>query len=57
MLAVDLEDLRRIPAVIGVAAGPEKTVGVLAALRGGLVGGLIVDASLAHSILSAEGVL
>ena len=57
VLAVDLDDLRRIPTVIGVATGPEKTSGVLAALRGGLVDGLIIDAGLAHSILTADGVL
>jgi DNA-binding transcriptional regulator LsrR (DeoR family) len=57
VLAVDLDDLRRIPTVIGVATGSEKTTGVLAALRGGLVDGLITDAGLAHSILTGDGVL
>jgi DNA-binding transcriptional regulator LsrR (DeoR family) len=57
VLGVDLDDLRRIPTVIGVATGAERTATVHAALRGGLVRGLITDASLAHSILSAEGVL
>jgi DNA-binding transcriptional regulator LsrR (DeoR family) len=57
VLAVDLDDLRRIPTVVGVVTGSEKTAGVLAALRGGLVGGLITDAGLAHSILTGDGVL
>jgi DNA-binding transcriptional regulator LsrR (DeoR family) len=57
VLAVDLDDLRRIPTVVGVAAGAEKTAAVHAALRGGFLGGLIIDACLAHSVLSAEGVL
>jgi DNA-binding transcriptional regulator LsrR (DeoR family) len=57
VLAVDLDDLRRIPTVIGVATGSEKTAAVLAALRGGLVDGLVADACLAHSILTAEGAL
>ena len=57
VLAVDLDDLRRIPTVIGVATGSEKTAGVLAALRGGLVDGLITDAGLAHSTLTGDGVL
>jgi DNA-binding transcriptional regulator LsrR (DeoR family) len=57
VLAVDLDDLRRIPKVVGVVTGSEKTAGVLAALRGGLVGGLITDAGLAHSILTGDGVL
>ena len=37
--------------------GADKAAAVHAALRGGLVDGLIADACLAHSILSAEGVL
>jgi DNA-binding transcriptional regulator LsrR (DeoR family) len=57
VLAVDLDDLRRIPTAVGVATGPEKTGAVLAALRGGILDGLIADASLAHSILTADGVL
>jgi DNA-binding transcriptional regulator LsrR (DeoR family) len=57
VLGVDLDDLRRIPTVVGVAVGAEKAATVRAALRGGLVSGLITDAGLAHSILSAEGVL
>jgi DNA-binding transcriptional regulator LsrR (DeoR family) len=52
VLAVDLEDLRRIPTVIGVATGVEKAPGVLGALRGELVDGLIIDASLALALLS-----
>jgi len=43
--------------VVGVAAGAEKAAAVLAALRGGIIDGLIADASLAHSILTAVGVL
>ena len=57
VLGVDLDDLRCIPTVVGVAVGAEKAATVRAALRGGLVRGLITDAGLAHSILSAEGVL
>lgn len=55
VLAIDLADLRRIPVVIGVASGSEKAPGVLGALRGTMLDGLIVDASLAHSILTADG--
>src|SRR5690349_21815448 len=43
VLAIDLDRLRRIPTVIGVATGVEKAVGVLGALRGGLVDGLVAD--------------
>ncbi len=51
VLAVDLDDLRRVPTVVGVAAGPEKAAGVLAAVRGGVVDGLVVDARLAQGVL------
>jgi DNA-binding transcriptional regulator LsrR (DeoR family) len=57
VLAVELEDLRHIPTVVGVAIGAEKTPGVLAALRGRILDGLITDACLAHSILTAGGPL
>jgi len=52
VLAVELDDLRRIPTVIGVATGPDKAPGVLGALRGELVDGLITDASLALALVS-----
>lgn len=51
VLAVSLEDLRRIPTVVGLAAGVEKARGVLGALRGRYVDVLICDASLAERLL------
>jgi deoxyribonucleoside regulator len=42
-LAVDLEDLRRIPAVIAVAGGLEKAEAIAGALRGRLVDILVTD--------------
>lgn len=54
VLAVELEELRRIPVVVGVATGAEKIAGVLGALRGGFIGGLITDSGLAHALLSAH---
>jgi DNA-binding transcriptional regulator LsrR (DeoR family) len=54
VLAVDLGDLRRIPTVMGVAIGVEKAAGVLGALRGRLVNGLVIDANLAHAVLTAD---
>lgn len=55
VLAVELDDLRRISTVVGVATGSGKTAGVLAALRGRLLDGLVTDVGLAHSVLSAAG--
>lgn len=52
VLAVDLEDLRRIPTVVGVAAGAEKAPGVLGAVRGGYLDVLICDSSLARGVLA-----
>ena len=51
VLAVTLDELKRIPVVVGLAAGGEKARGVLGALRGGIVNSLITDASLAHAVL------
>jgi DNA-binding transcriptional regulator LsrR (DeoR family) len=57
VLAVDLDDLHAVPTMVGIATGSEKTVGVLAALKGRLVNGLITDAFLAHSVLTTDGLL
>jgi DNA-binding transcriptional regulator LsrR (DeoR family) len=54
VIAIELDELRRIPTVIGVATGVEKTAGVLGALRGGIIDGLITDASLALALLSGS---
>ena len=51
VLAIDLDELRAIPTVIGVATGVDKVPGVLGALRGGLVDGLVADAGLALALL------
>lgn len=52
ILAVTLEDLARIPNVVGVAYGRAKTPGVLGALRGHLVDSLVCDETLARSLVS-----
>jgi DNA-binding transcriptional regulator LsrR (DeoR family) len=54
VLAVDLHDLRHVPTVVGVATGADKAIGVLGALRGGIVNGLVIDANLAHAVLTAD---
>ena len=41
------EDLARVPEVVAVVAGASKAPAVRAALKGGLVHGLVVDATLA----------
>jgi DNA-binding transcriptional regulator LsrR (DeoR family) len=52
VIAVELEELAAIPTVVGVATGAEKAPGVLGAIRGGIIDGLITDASLALALLS-----
>src|SRR4051812_5678771 len=52
IVAVTLEDLSRIPNVVGVAYGRAKTPGVLGAIRGHLVDSLVCDETLARSLLS-----
>lgn len=50
-IAVDLERLRRIPLVIGVAWGEPKVVALLAALRGGFLSALVTDRTTAIHLL------
>ncbi|GAB3050606.1 sugar-binding transcriptional regulator [Sediminivirga luteola] len=51
VIAVELDALRTIPTVVGVAAGARKAQGTLGALRGGLVDVLITDLDLAEHLL------
>lgn len=55
VLAVTLDDLRAIPTVAGIAAGPEKALGILGALRGGIIDVLICDQQAASSVLRLDG--
>jgi DNA-binding transcriptional regulator LsrR (DeoR family) len=54
VLAVTLDDLRAIPTVAGVAAGPEKALGILGALHGRIIDVLICDEAAARSVLTLE---
>jgi DNA-binding transcriptional regulator LsrR (DeoR family) len=51
VIAVDLERLAAIPTVVGVVTGVEKASGVLGAIRGGIVHGLVTDSALALALL------
>ena len=57
VLAVTLQDLRRIPLVVGLASGKEKAPGILGAVRGRVVDVLVCDAGAARAVLAldAEG--
>jgi len=51
-VGLTLEDLRRIPSVIGVAGGPDKHAAILGALRARLMSVLITDAGSANYLIS-----
>jgi len=53
ILAVELDDLRRIPTVVGVAGGMEKAEAIAGALRGRLVNVLVTDHLAARAVLRA----
>jgi DNA-binding transcriptional regulator LsrR (DeoR family) len=52
VLAVDLDDVRRIPLTMGVASGRDKARAIVAASRGRLIDGLITDTQTARAVLS-----
>lgn len=43
VLSIDLEQIRRIPHVIGVVAGGDRSAAIAAAIRGGLLKALVID--------------
>ncbi len=52
VISIELDYLRKIPNVIGVAAGAERAPAVLAALRGGYIKSLLLDESGAEALLA-----
>ena len=54
IMALDLEDLRRINPVIAVAGGPDKVQAILGAIRGGYVDVLIIDDRTARAVLEFD---
>ncbi len=53
VISIELDYLRRIPHVIGVAAGAERAPALRGALQGGLVKSLLVDEPLAQAVLAS----
>ena len=51
VLAVTLDDLRSVPTVAGIAAGPEKALGILGALVGLIIDVLLCDRQAARAVL------
>lgn len=56
VIGMTLEQLKRVPKVVGVAGGLRKAEAIHAALRGGWIDVLITDAQVAEAILAAETV-
>jgi deoxyribonucleoside regulator len=56
VIAVDLEQLRKIPLVIGVAAGAEKAASIVAGLRGKYLKALVIDELAALNVLKLENI-
>jgi deoxyribonucleoside regulator len=52
LIGISPEDLLKIPVIIGMACGSEKTNAVLGALRGGFINTLVTDENIALRILS-----
>jgi DNA-binding transcriptional regulator LsrR (DeoR family) len=52
LVSLDLSELKRIPQVIAVAAGPAKVRPILGALRGGYLAHLVTDADTVRSLLA-----
>ena len=51
-ISIELDYLRRIPQVIGVAAGPDRAPAVAGAMRGGLLKSLLIDERGAEALLA-----
>jgi DNA-binding transcriptional regulator LsrR (DeoR family) len=51
MIGIDAEQMRAIPEVVVIPYGTAKAPAVRAALRSGLVGGIVTHTSLAHAVL------
>ncbi len=53
VMSVDAEQLRKIPQVIGVVSGSDRSDAIAAAIRGKLLKGLIIDETGAAALLAA----
>jgi deoxyribonucleoside regulator len=56
VLSIDLEQLRRIPQVIGIVAGGGRSAAIVAAIRGGLLKSLVADEGTARILAGVPGV-
>ena len=54
LIGVDIDDVRRVPLSIGVAAGSQKVAPISGVLRGGYLKTLVTDEPTAFSLLDAQ---
>jgi deoxyribonucleoside regulator len=54
VISVQVEQLRRIPQVVAVVSGNDRSQAILAAIRGGLIKSLVIDELGASALLAAE---
>lgn len=54
LISISLEQIRRVPMIISLAAGAEKAIPVIAAAKGGFVHVLIIDEVAALTIMDLE---
>jgi DNA-binding transcriptional regulator LsrR (DeoR family) len=55
LIGVDIDDVRRTPLSIGVAAGPQKVGPIRGVLRGGYLKSLVTDEPTAYAVLEMPG--
>lgn len=55
MIGLSANELSGIPAIVGVASGPEKIAAISAALRGGWLHYLATDSDTAEAVLALDG--
>jgi DNA-binding transcriptional regulator LsrR (DeoR family) len=51
IIGMTLEQIRRVPRIVGVSGGPDKPTAIRAALQGGLINVLITDSVTAETLL------
>lgn len=56
VISVEVEQLRKIPLVVGVVSGSDRSAAILAAIKGGLLKGLVIDEVGANALLATASV-
>jgi deoxyribonucleoside regulator len=52
VMSITVEQLRRIPLSLGIVSGSDRSASILAAIRGGLIKGLVIDEAGATALLA-----